>query len=244
MQLTRAVVVGIDEAGRGPVIGPMVIACVAFRPETLNSLGQLGVRDSKQLDRRRREQLFESIMGLAEAVVIIKVPPTLIDMVNLNELEAGEVAYSIRRLMQLGFEIQRVYIDAVGPTEKFRERVAHKAGIEPGKLVVEAKADAKHLVVGAASIVAKVVRDREIDILRRLYGVKGSGYPTDAETLRWIEEAYRRNPREPPPFIRRTWSTLRRIAPLWYMDKSKASTAGIEGGQRSLLEFIGKGRKR
>jgi ribonuclease HII len=228
------VVVGVDEAGRGPIIGPMVIAAAAFKPESLELLSRLGVRDSKELTAVRRSRLAPLILEHAEAVVVIVVPPALIDFYNLNRLEEEEIVYAVRRIVEKGFEVEKLYVDAVGPASRLRDTLAKRLGLPRDAVVVEAKADQLYPPVSAASILAKVVRDSEIEKLRRAYGVRGSGYPTDPETLSWIREAYARSPSNPPDFIRRTWSTLKRIAPGWYLEKKPAAS----GRQRSLLDFL------
>ncbi|NOZ88352.1 MAG: ribonuclease HII [Crenarchaeota archaeon] len=226
-------VLGIDEAGRGPLVGPMVVAGIALPEELLYRLPEMGVRDSKQLTPASRRRLAGEILRRAIVAVIVKVPPRLIDSVNLNRLEEDTFAYIAARARELlearGCRLRAVYADAVGQGARLR-RILEEAA--PGaRVVAEPRADARHPPVAAASIVAKVERDAELERLRRLYGVRGSGYPTDPETLEWIREAYQRNPREPPPFIRGSWATLRRIAPGWYRPKGRAG--------RSLLDYIG-----
>jgi ribonuclease HII len=235
--LRGRVIVGVDEAGRGPIIGPMVIAALAFRVENLKALENLGVKDSKELTRFQRLKLAPLILQLAEASIVIIVPPKLLDYYNINRLEENEVVYAIKRFQAIGLTIDKIYIDTIGPPSRLRNIIVRETGIPASSVIVEAKADKRYLPVSAASIVAKVVRDEEIEKLKQTYGVRGSGYPTDAETLEWIREAYQRSPCNPPDFIRRTWSTLKKIAPKWYVEKRDVET---RGGQRSLLDYIGR----
>ncbi|KSW12704.1 ribonuclease HII [Pyrodictium occultum] len=228
-------IAGVDEAGRGPVIGPMVVAGVVVDEASLERLAELGVRDSKELSPVQRRRLLPEILRLAKYVVVVKLPPALIDMVNLNRLELETIAYILGRVRSVLGRVDAVYLDAVGPVDKMVSEIRRLTGLG-APIVAEPRADAKYPAVSAASIVAKVARDEEIERLRRLYGVRGSGYPTDPETLEWIREAYRRSPSQPPWFVRRSWSTLRRVAPGWYRAKSQTSTA--QGRRRSLLDYL------
>jgi len=226
-------VAGIDEAGRGPLLGPMVVTGVSLPERRLPELLHAGVRDSKDLTPQARRLLAELIEKLSSHVVVVLVPPRLIDSVNLNELEENTIIFIIERLYSVaragGCSLRRVYVDAVGPPERLEKRLREATGLE---VVVSPKADARYLPVSAASIIAKVARDAEVEKLRRLYGVRGSGYPTDPETLAWLREAYQRSPDRPPDYIRASWGTLRRVAPGWYRPKRRR-------GQRSLLDFLG-----
>jgi len=228
--------VGIDEAGRGPIIGPIVIAGVAIELKAVRELAELGVRDSKDLTPSRRKELFPEIMRLVKHAVIVKVPPALIDTVNLNRLEIETMAYIVQRVKSLYGEPEVVYMDAVGPAKKMAAEVKRLTGLR-GVVVAEPKADTRYVPVSAASIIAKVVRDEEIEELRKVYGVRGSGYPTDPGTLEWIREAYRRSPHTPPWFVRRSWSTLKRIAPGWYRAKDTGSKSA-DHRQKTLLDFL------
>jgi ribonuclease HII len=236
MSAGKRVIIGIDEAGRGPIVGPMVIAALAFSPESVKELVKLGVKDSKKMSRQQRIKLYERILALSTYAIIVKVPPRLIDYENINRIEENEVTYCIRRVLDAGYRPLRIYVDAVGNPSLFTSRLAMRTGLQRSLIVVEAKADEKYPVVSAASIVAKVTRDNEIERLRKDYGFRGSGYPTDRETLEWILSMYKASPENPPEFIRRTWATLKDIAPGWYVDKRRL----LASKSRSLLDFLSK----
>lgn len=234
MSDSEKLVLGVDEAGRGPIIGPMYVCGVVVDEKAVDRLKLIGVTDSKQLDRNRREKLFKVIVNLAKHILAVEVPPQLIDAVNLNVLERDTIAIIVARTLNVWREkLTTVYVDAVGVSSRLVSAI-RKTGFR-GTIVVEPKADSKYVVVGAASIIAKVLRDRAIEELRKLYGVEGSGYPTDQRTLNWIKRAYTISPFNPPPFVRRTWGILRRIAPNWYVEKK---TSEKRANQRSLLDYL------
>ncbi len=225
-------VMGVDEAGRGPVIGPMIVAGVVMRKCDVERLGAIGVDDSKALSRSARERLAKAIEDIAAMIVRVEVPPGLIDEENLNVIERNTIGFIIGRGLDVfNDRLREVYIDAVGSPSSI-VYVIRRVGFR-GRVVAEPKADARYAIVGAASIIAKVYRDRVIDELRERYGVRGSGYPTDPETIAWLREAYSRSPRNPPWFVRRSWRNLRSVAPGWYRAKSVKRS-----GQRSLLDYL------
>ena len=241
MKISKKLFIGIDEAGRGPVIGPMVLALVVINAENLDQLKTIGVRDSKELDKEKRNKLESIIERLSRLIIYEIIPPSIIDSYNLNTLEYETIIHMLTRAKELlGADPEAVIIDAIGPPSKLKNYLFSKlAWLRSTRLVIEPKADSRYTVVGAASIIAKVIRDTEIEKLRKLYGVKGSGYPTDPATREWIIQSYKRNPTNPPWFIRRTWSTLKQIAPLWYIEKKPTTS---NKGQRTLLDYLKKNK--
>ncbi len=207
-------VAGVDDAGRGCVIGPLVVAGILVDEGDLERLRLLGVHDSKRLTPHRREVLASRIKELALDYAYFEIPPWAIDRVvergvklrRLNYLEAMAMANVIRRLKP-----DIAYVDASDiDAERFGCQILSVLREKP-RIVSEHEADARYPVVAAASILAKVRRDSIIKELHRLYGDFGSGYPHDPRTVRFLEDWFRRNPREVPPFIRGSWSTVKRI---------------------------------
>ncbi|WP_297093035.1 ribonuclease HII [Thermococcus sp.] len=223
---------GIDEAGRGPVIGPMVIAAVVVDEDNIPKLEELGVKDSKRLTPKRREKLFDEIIALLDDYVILELWPKEIDSRGgtLNEFE---VENFVKALNSLKVKPDIVYIDAADVKEaRFGEEIKAKLDFE-AEIIAEHRADDKFVPVSAASILAKVTRDRAIDGLKEQYGEIGSGYPSDPRTRAFLESYYREHG-EFPPIVRRSWKTLRKIE-----EKLKAEGKPKEKkGQRSLEEFL------
>lgn len=197
------VIAGIDEAGRGPVVGPLVIALVEGCQEDLKGIG---VKDSKELSPQKRERLFEEICNLCN-VIYIRVEPFVVDLYvmenSLNVLEA-EIMTSLTQSARA----EKIYIDAPDvDARRFSELIARKTG---KKVIAEHGADKKYPIVSAASIVAKVIRDRIIRGISEVYGRVGSGYPHDSTTIKFVEGWIRRMGRV-PSFVRGSWATVRRI---------------------------------
>ncbi len=198
---------GIDEAGRGCVIGPLVVAGVVASQEQIRALYELGVRDSKRLPRAQREELALKIERLAQRILAIEIGPSDLEE-NLTEVELRAFVHIIR---ESGAE--RVYLDLpVGPSacERFSWALRERVGIRDLELIAENKADAQYPVVSAASIIAKVWRDRAIERLRQEYGDFGWGYPSEPKTRAFLKEFYERTGRW-PECVRRKWRTLQRL---------------------------------
>ncbi len=202
---------GIDEAGRGPVIGPLVIAGCLIDEKIEGKLKKLGVKDSKKLTRQKRDELEAQIKELAETFEIMIIPPVEIENKNmhgilLNELEAIAAAGIINKINK-GFSKIRVIIDCPNPkTETWREivlsKIKNKSNLE---VVCEHKADVNHIATSAASILAKCIRDKEIACLKEKYGNIGSGYCHDPVTIKFISENLKKY--EHDGIFRKTWST-------------------------------------
>lgn len=197
---------GVDEAGRGPVIGPMIIAGICAPRE---ELVKLGVRDSKKLTKKRREKLYEEIRKIAAKVVVEIIPPEEIDRMReemtLNEIEVLIFAKVINRL-----DCSEVYVDAADvDAQRFAREISRhlKRNVT---IISEHKADEKYPEVSAASIIAKVERDRRIEKIVKEIGDFGSGYPADPRTAKFLEEYYLEYG-ELPPHTRHSWKNAKKL---------------------------------
>ncbi len=198
---------GVDEAGRGPVLGPLVVAGVLVDSDV--PLRHLNVRDSKKLSPERRELLAPEIEKVAKTEVIV-VPATDIDVMraqmSLNDFEAHLFASVVEKLHP-----ETAYVDAVDVDEiEFKRAVLKQLPFEV-EVVSQHEADDLFPVVSAASIVAKVRRDSEMRKIQEQFGVPvGSGYPSDPQTISFLEK-WIREKGSPPPHTRLTWDTTRRL---------------------------------
>ena len=175
------IIAGIDEAGRGCCIGPMVVACMTISRERLPRLTALGVKDSKVLTPLRREELFHRFASEKMEFAVQFVTPAEIDRENLNRLHFDRV---IRLIARLPADIY--FVDAPVPPGGLKKYKRELQGITGRKVYPMNKADALIPIVAAASIIAKVVRDKTIAYLNAAYGNFGSGYPSDPATIAWL----------------------------------------------------------
>lgn len=201
---------GIDEAGRGPVIGPMVIAGVLIDAEGQERLKNLGVKDSKMLSPAKREFMFEQIKTIALKYKILILPPADIDAAlnsptnNLNKFEMVNMAMISNFIESETIILDAPSINITAFVSEFKIFLKNKQR----KIIGEHKADTKYPSVSAASILAKVTRDREIEKLKMKINVDfGSGYPADPKTKAFLLENY-----DKYDFFRKTWSSWKRIA--------------------------------
>ena len=196
-------VCGVDDAGRGSVLGPLVIAGIVIKRTKINQLKKQGIRDSKKLTPLARERLYKKIIDIVDDYYVTRISPKIIDKSvfnhSLNHLEARYMAKVISKLSP-----SIAFVDScdVNP---------HRFGKEISKLTFRSKiksyhhADSKFVVVSAASILAKVSRDRAITKLKKKYNI-GSGYPSDPKTKAFVKKSIKRN--EPLTFIRKSWKPV------------------------------------
>jgi ribonuclease HII len=206
-------VAGVDEAGRGSVIGPLIVAGALFPSNHIEALVEIGVKDSKQLTAKRREELAPEIEVLATRISYFDLQPGSIDSVvnrgiklkRLNYLEAAAMARVIREL-----DPEEVYVDASDVDEaRYGKTILRLLPAKP-RLISEHKADSTYPVVSAASILAKVRRDTIIATLREEYGDFNSGYPSDERTIDWLKAWFREHSSW-PSIVRHSWEPVKRI---------------------------------
>ena len=203
---------GIDEAGRGPVIGPMVVAACLIEEKTEKKFKKLGVKDSKQLTPKRREHLAEKIREEAETFEVIIIPAKEIDTtktngIKLNELEALACAKLINKINK-GYSKIKVVVDCPSPSinkwsDFLKTKIKNLSNLE---ISCEHKADKNHTSVSAASILAKSVREKEMDKIKAVYGSEiGSGYTSDPATIRYLEKNCHKH--KETDIFRKSWIT-------------------------------------
>ena len=206
---------GIDDAGRGPVIGPMALAGCLVDEKTEREFKKLGVKDSKQLTQKRREFLEEKIKEKVETFEIVLASPEQIDSanskgVNLNELEAIMTSKIINRINK-GFKKIKVIVDCPSVSiEKWQDLLKTKIkNLSNLEVHCEHKVDKNHISVSAASILAKSTREKEMTKLKEIYGNGiGSGYCSDPLTCKFLETHAHKH--EDTGIFRKTWSTWQR----------------------------------
>ena len=198
-------VCGVDDAGRGSVLGPLVIAGISIERSKIKHLVAIGVKDSKQLSPQSRENLYDKIISLVEGYYVAKIQPKTIDRsVSKNLLNQLEANYMAKVVKKLGAGSSYVDSCDVNP-RRFGLYISNLA--KTGKIISSHHADRKYPVVSAASIVAKVNRDRAIEKLRKNHDL-GSGYPSDSKTMGFIKEWISQNG-DVPIFVRRSWKPVK-----------------------------------
>lgn len=180
------IIAGIDEAGRGSLLGPMVICGAAIDESDIQKLKDLNVKDSKLLTSKQRESIAKKLNLNYELIIV---SPNQIDeavnskITNLNWLEADKTVEILEKLKP-----DSAIIDCPSPNIPAYENYIKNKLITNITIKVEHKADYNHLIVGAASILAKVRRDKEIEKLKEGIGIDfGSGYPSDPKTKEFLK---------------------------------------------------------
>ncbi|MBI4154968.1 ribonuclease HII [Candidatus Woesearchaeota archaeon] len=200
-------ILGIDEAARGPIIASMYLVGVLGDETVEEKFKQIGVKDSKLLTHKKRCLLESKIKDLALKVKIIEVKPEEIDMavdggkLNLNWLEAHKQAEIINELKP-----DKAIIDCPSPNiKKFKEYLLNLLIDKNIELVVEHKADKNFFIVGAASIIAKCEREKEVAELKKKYGDFGSGYMADPKCRKFVKENFEKH----PEIFRKSWAPFK-----------------------------------
>ncbi|WP_101294984.1 ribonuclease HII [Halegenticoccus soli] len=197
--------VGADEAGKGPVLGPMVAAAVRAEPGALPD----GIDDSKRLAPARREAVAADLRaaeGIEIGVAVVEVETIDDPETDMNALTVLAQAEAIAAVADAD---DAVVVDAGDVNESRFGRRVGAAVAETGPevdVLAEHRADERHALVGAASVVAKVERDARIDSLAAEYGAIGSGYPSDPKTRDFLR-AYVREHDGLPACARTSWKT-------------------------------------
>lgn len=209
-------ILGIDDAGRGPVIGPMILAGCLLDEKSQKELKKLGVKDSKEITPKRREFLLEKIKEKAEMFEVVIVFPKEIDgesegeRTKLNELEAIAAAKIINKINK-GLSKIKVVVDCpstsiVKWSDYLKTKIENLSTLE---ISCEHKADKNNVAVSAASIIAKSLREKEMGKIKKKYGLEvGSGYTSDPLTKKFVAKYAQKY--ENDGIFRKTWETFKR----------------------------------
>lgn len=252
---TEGCCLGIDEAGRGPVLGPMVYGICYCPLSKKQDLEELKVADSKTLSENEREKLFAKVdaakdfIGWALQVLSPNYISTSMQQrakYNLNALSHDAAIGLVQSMLDNGVQLKEVYVDTVGPAEKYEEKL--KERFPELEVTVKAKADSLFPIVSAASICAKVARDHAVNTWKFIEDLEevdkdyGSGYPNDPKTKDWLAKYL-----DPvfgyPQFVRFSWSTAqvildnKAVSVRWDDDEDDGKSAAKENVP-SVLSFF------
>ncbi|BDQ30287.1 MAG: ribonuclease HII [Nitrosopumilus sp.] len=198
---------GVDDAGRGSMLGPLVIAGISLDKKNLQKLSSLGVKDSKKLSPKLREQFYKKIIDIADDYYIVKISPRLIDAsVKKHCLNGLEAKYMAKVVSKLNADISYVDSCDVNPA-RFGKEISKQS--DNRKVKSYHHADSRFVIVSAASILAKVTRDKAIAKLRQNHDL-GSGYPSDTVTVKFVTK-YHVTYSVLPNFVRKSWKPVQKI---------------------------------
>jgi ribonuclease HII len=217
-----SLIMGIDEAGRGALLGPLVVAGVVVDEEGEKALKKMGVKDSKKLTPKRREELAPKIEAVAKSVLVMRVQPCRIDKlrsegINLDKIEAIKMAEIISMS-----DADSVYVDSLtNNPKKFMRLIMENMNGKNPEMNVENYADETYPVVSAASIIAKVERDASIKEIKDKVKVDfGVGYSHDERTVNYVKKLIQT--RKPlPSFVRQSWITTQLLQEASWQRKLK-----------------------
>jgi ribonuclease HII len=208
--------IGIDDAGRGPVIGPMVLAGIFIKKEDIKDLKILGVKDSKLIAPKKRNQIFNELISKYSHHFELCSPEEIDNFPNLNHLEAIKVGIIINKFLEemkkkkIKTDDVKIIVDCPSiNTRSWRDYLLNTLNDKKVKLLCEHKADFNYPVVGAASVIAKENREKEVEILKKKIGDFGSGYPSDPKTIEFLKnnlELLRKG-----KFLREKWGTVKNL---------------------------------
>mmetsp|Transcript_4176 Transcript_4176/g.6330 ORF Transcript_4176/g.6330 Transcript_4176/m.6330 type:complete len:369 (+) Transcript_4176:121-1227(+) len=253
-----AVILGIDEAGRGPVLGPMTYAAAYWNAEESRNIPK-GFNDSKQLNEKTRESLLQQTLDTPDIGFVLRVLHASeisrnmlrSDPYNLNAMSHDAAIEMIRAVLDAGVKIDTAYIDTVGMPDAYRSRLDREFNGHGIRFVVEKKADAKYAPCSAASVVAKVSRDKMVESWKwSESGFEpnggldfGSGYPSDPKCKKWLDQ----NLLDPvfcfPDLVRFSWGPAKNAAKdkgvlvEWEADEDDEDIQDSDGVARQQLSM-------
>lgn len=201
-------ILGVDEAGRGSVLGPMVIAGVIVPEKMEKVLERMGVKDSKRLAPNRRTILSRKLKKMFEYEIVV-ISALEIDKMRANGINLNDIEKNAMRDLIIRLNPEKAIVDAVDvKAERFQNYLCESTGVD---VIAEHKADDKYIEVSAASIIAKAERDAQIAEINKEYiktGGIGSGYPSDPTTKEFLNN-YTYD--EMPEFVRKSWATVSKL---------------------------------
>jgi ribonuclease HII len=230
--LIAMILAGLDEAGRGPVLGSLVIGCVLIEAEREPILTTLGADDSKKLTPKQRTEIGEKIKKGVLAWKLQEISATKINAAHqkgmtLNEIEEANFAYLLNEVTP---KPDKIFLDAADvKEERFGQSIGRLLKFKPQEIISKHKGDSLFKIVGAASILAKVRRDEIIEEIKKDYGEIGSGYPGDPKTKTYLRMYYQNN-HAFPPFVRTWWQTVLDL-------QKELDSSGGKMKQKKLSDF-------
>ena len=206
-------ILGIDEAGKGPVIGPMCVAGVKIDESKIKTLRNLGVKDSKKMTPKNREQMAWQIKKYADSFFVFEITPSQIDelrkIMTMNEIMVMAFSRVLEKMHPDKAFVDAADINAERFGKNLLELYSKKDAVAAKNLTIisKHKADAIYPIVSAASILAKVRRDELVEDIKIKIGFDfGSGYPSDPKTKQFLADWVKEHG-SLPDIVRHSWKT-------------------------------------
>ena len=253
------VMLGIDEAGRGPVLGPMTYGLAYWHPDDEDKIPK-GFTDSKQLDKNTRDSLFSSVQSCHNMGFVLRVLHASeisrnmlrANPYNLNAMSHDSAMEMIQAVLDAGVKVDTAYIDTVGIADSYRAKLEREFHGHNIKFVVEKKADANYAPCSAASVVAKVSRDSITEnwkwtepSYKPVGGSKyGSGYPSDPACKAWMGKNLVDKVFCFPDFVRFSWGPARKavkedgVTVQWKADEEDENGVREDENQMKMNAFL------
>jgi ribonuclease HII len=205
-------ILGVDEAGRGPVIGSMFIASFEVSEEKIEKLETIGVKDSKKLSNQKREEIRDQLDDIG-SFTLKEIEASQIDemreVMTLNEIELQAFVEVMKDSEADRFTVDLPEPDGDRFIKKIKKELPDK--FQSKEFVAEHGADDEYPEVSAASIIAKSAREKHVEDLHQKYGYDfASGYPHDRPTIEFLEK-FMEEKGELPEETRMSWSTAEKI---------------------------------
>lgn len=204
---------GIDEAGRGAVLGSMFVGAALVDEENMKELENLGLKDSKLLSDTQREDFVPQIKKVADKAIFREVTAQQIDELR-ESISLNKVEFEVFMKIIEETKPDKVIIDLVERDgEKYKLKVKNRLGDEHEdmEIIAEHKADVNYPIVSAASIIAKSNREKNVRKISEKYGFDiNTGYSHDQKAIEFIKKYLKENG-ELPIEARESWATCRRI---------------------------------
>ncbi|NHK30308.1 MAG: ribonuclease HII [Asgard group archaeon] len=215
--MSNQIVVGADEAGRGLIIGPMVIGACAVNEEILEVFKKIGIKDSKRYTSQQKLNFHvDKIKKKALAWSVKDLPADVLTNFNKNGMTMDEAeAYTFYRALE---EIQKkipkikeYQVDNFQAVGRLKMLMKQNSKMKDIKLIVLPKAESKYIAVSAGSLLARAKSLSELDKIRKKYGDFGSGSTNDKRTINWLKNYYKQNSSWPEKIVRVYWKTIEKI---------------------------------
>jgi ribonuclease HII len=217
MERSKRIVVGADEAGRGLIIGPMVIGACAVDDSVKQKFEIIGIQDSKNYSSHNKIRAHAELIKKESLAWSIKTLSAEVltnynkNGMSMDEAEAYAFFRAIEDIAKKVPEIAEYQVDNFQAVGKLRSLLKENKSTENVKLIVTPRAEKEFIAVGAGSVLARNASLEELREIRAKYGDFGSGSTNDKKTINWLKQYYKKNHSWPKKIVRVYWKTIDRL---------------------------------